>query len=271
MRILFVLLLSALSLHLSAQRDTTKLRLGETRFLIIPPKPDLNPNPSKPYKWNNLVWMGVDVGLTGFMSQPDYKPQPQGDYTFMKLNIARSWRVGLNIWEAKFRFNKKRTINLLTGMGVDWNNYSFEDKIILRETDDFGPALPGTPGLSHYNPAATNVLRSRLQSTYFNVPFMVNFRTFRTFKNKKQFNFTLGVVGGLRIASNFRHTFIQDGDRIREVRKDDFLLRRFKLDAEIRMRWYVISLYGRVSLLKAFNDAGPTLFPWSAGIHIQPF
>lgn len=254
-----------------AQKDTTKLRLGATRFLIIPPPKEANIHPNKPYKWNNLVWMGFDVGFVGFTSLPGYKAQPQGDYAFMKTNIPRSIRIGFNLWEGKFRLNKKRTVNILTGMGFDWYHYSFEDKIILRETDDLGPINPGDPGLTNVNNGNIEVLRSRLQVTNFNIPLMLNFRTLRTFKHKKQFNFTLGVVGGVRIGSNFRHSFTQDGDRLREVRKDDFLLRRFKLDAEVRVRWYVISLFGRVSLIEAFNNQGPTLYPWSAGIHIQPF
>lgn len=268
--ILTILILLS-STILFAQKDTTKLRLGETRILVIPPTKDYNLDPSKPYKWNNLVWMGFDVGFSGFVSMPGFKAQPQGDYAFMKTNIPRSIRIGLNVWEAKFRLNKKRTVNILTGMGVDWNHYSFEDKIILRETDDIGPINPGDPVLTNIHNGSFPVLRSRLQATYFNIPLMFNFRTRRTFENKKQFNFTMGIVGGVRIGSNFRHSFTQDGDRLKEIRKDDFLLRRFKVDAEVRVRWYVISLYGRVSLTQAFRAGGPELYPWSAGIHIQPF
>lgn len=268
---LFLAILFLQSTISFSQRDTTKLRLGGTRFLIIPPSKDVNPSPKQLYKWNNLVWMGVDIGLTGFTSLPGYKAQPQGDYSFMKTNIPRSIRIGLNVWEAKFRLNKKRTANVLVGMGFDWNDYSFEDKIILRETDDIGPISPGQAGLTNINTGNVEVLRSRLQTTYFNIPLMLNFRTRRTYEHKKQFNITLGVVGGLRIASNFRHSFTQDGDRVKDIRKDDFLLRRFKLDAEVRFRWYVISAFGRVALTESFNNQGPTLFPWSAGIHIQPF
>ena len=262
--------LSLLYTSVSAQKDTIKLRVGETRFLILNPGRPANPDPKQPYRWNNLVWVGIDVGLCGWVSMPGFKPQPQGAYDFMETTIPRSWRVGLNVWEAKFRLNRKRTVNIMTGMGIDWYNYSFERKIILRETDDLGPINPGDPIFTDVNTGTKNILRSRLQASYVTLPLMLNFRTRRTWEHKKQVNITIGAVGSVRIGSNARHVYTQDGDRIRELRRDDFLLRRFRVDAELRVRWYIISAFGRVGLTESFRK-GPGLYPWTAGLHLQIF
>lgn len=267
---LLVLCLMGSMGNLSAQRDTIKLRVGETRFLILNPARPASPDPNAPYRWNNLVWIGIDVGLCSWISMPGGHAQPQGAYDFMETSIPRSWRIGLNVWEAKFRLNRKRTVNIMTGMGIDWYNYSFERKIILRETDDLGPLNPGDPILTDVNTGTKNILRSRLQASYVTLPLMFNFRTRRTWEHKKQVNVTFGAVGSVRIGSNARHVYTQDGDRIRELRRDDFLLRRFRVDAELRVRWYIISVYGRVGLTESFRN-GPSLFPWTAGLHLQAF
>lgn len=239
--------------------DTTKLRFGKSKVWIM------NEDELKSeHSWfkNNLVWMGIDVGINGWAT-PGFKAQTEGDYAFMKLDYARSWMVRWNMWEAKFPMNKAKTATFLTGMGIEWNNFSFDNKIILRESNDFQGTFPTT--LIDAKDSGQNVLRSRLQATYLSIPLMLNFRTIKKPK-KGQFNFTAGVIGSVRIASNTRHTTADEGRTVVEIRKDDFNLAPWRATAMVRMRYSFVNLFGSYTFTPLFKSGGPLLYPWTVGV-----
>ncbi len=239
--------------------DTTKLRFGKSKVWIMNEE---EKNFENMWFKNNLVWMGIDVGINGWAT-PGFKAQTEGDYAFMKLDYARSWMVRWNAWEAKFALNKAKTATILTGMGFEWNNFSFDNKIILRESNDFPGTFPTT--LIDVKDSSQNVMRSRLQAAYFSIPLMLNFRTIKKPK-KGQFNFTAGVIGSVRIAANPRHTTVDEGRNVVEIRKDDFNLAPWRATAMVRMRYSFVNLFGSYTFTPLFKSGGPLLYPWTVGV-----
>ncbi len=229
---------------------------------------DKNRNP-RPY--NNLVWTGFETGINGLMT-PGFNPQPQGVYSFMELDYDRSWKFAWNVFEVKLPMNKKKTANLLTGAGFEWNNYSFRHKIALRElnTDLIDP-VPGAALLVDASDTNVTYKRSRLQTSWFSIPLMVNFRTVRKTARTPQFNLTFGVLGSVRMDANQREVFLEEDDRTVNIRRDDFNLNRFRATAMVRMRFAHVSLFGSYTFTPMFRNGVQLMYPWSAGIAVHPY
>eukprot|EP01034_Spumella_vulgaris_P041564 gene41564-51484_t len=249
------------------QNDTTKLRLGHKKMWIF--NDGIKPGQGGRLP-NNLVWMGLDVGINGWAA-PGGKAQIQGDYSFMELDYGRSWKFAWNLFEVRAPLNKKKTATFVTGAGFEWNNYSFKQKIALREANDYGAV--GANDYVFVNAADPSVTykRTRLQNSWFNIPLLFNFRTIRTPEHKQQFNFTFGVVGGVRMGASQREVFIDEGNRAREIRRDDFMLERFRATATVRVRYSYLSLFGTYTFTPMFKTGAPLVYPWSAGIAFHPF
>lgn len=229
---------------------------------------DKNRNP-RPY--NNLVWTGFETGINGLMT-PGFNSQPRGVYSFMELDYDRSWKFAWNVFEVKLPMNKKKTANLLTGAGFEWNNYSFKHKIALRELNtDLIDLVPGAALFVDASDTNLTYKRSRLQTSWFSIPLMVNFRTVRKTARTPQFNFTCGVLGSVRMDANQREVFLEGGNRTTNVRRDDFNLNRFRATAMVRMRFAHVSLFGSYTFTPMFRNGVQLMYPWSAGLAIHPF
>jgi hypothetical protein len=215
---------------------------------------------------NDLVWMGFDTGINGWVT-PGGLPQAGGVYSFMKLNYPASWLFRWNVWEAKFPITKSKKVTIVTGMGFEWNNYSFENKIILRENPAYQTDNT-LPALIDRKDSTQNVLKSRLQTAYFNIPLMLNFRTPKKKAKSAQLNITTGVVGSVLMDANERHVIAEIGQRIREIRHDDFHLNRFRATAILKIRYSVLNLYATYTFTPLFKN-GPVVYPWTAGITIS--
>jgi hypothetical protein len=248
---------------LPAGKDTTRLRLGDSNILIFGDK-------KKNWKdrariKNDFVWMGFDTGINGWVTAGG-APQAGGAYSFMKLNYPASWLFRWNVWEAKIPITKNKKITIVTGMGFEWNNYSFENKIILRENPLY-QLDKSQPALVDIKDSTQNVLKSRLQTGYFSMPLMINFRTAKVKGKSPQLNITTGVIGSVLMDANERHVMAENGQRVREIRHDNFHLNKFRATAILKIRYSFLNLFGTYTFTPLFKD-GPVVYPWTAGITI---
>lgn len=216
----------------------------------------------------DLVWMGVDLGVNGYVDK-DFNFQPQGPYDFMELNYGRNANVRLNFFE--WRFNLAKNIfNLVTGMGFEWYHYSFDRNIRLHEAIDFpGQTFP-TPiiGVQDTN---HSISRSRLVVQSFCIPILFNLRSRKTDRHKQQFNFSFGVVGSVRIGSNNRVTYSEEGSNVREKTYDDFNLSMFAATAMVRIKYSFFSMYVSYTFTPMFQNDDPGLRPISLGVTLLSF
>ena len=217
-------------------------------------------------KWHqSLVWMGIDLGVDGLIDHSNgFDFQPQGDYNFMEMNYARNTHVRINFFE--WRFNLvKNVFNIVTGMGFDFHHYAFAQKIKFDEANDYpgqGYTTPvvGLPDTIH------SINRSRLAVQYFNIPLFLNLRTKKTAKHKQQFNFTFGVVGGIKTGSSSRIIYSENGRDVEEEKKDDFFLETFTATAMVRIKYSFFSIYASYQFTPMFRGQNPNLYPFSIGV-----
>lgn len=214
--------------------------------------------------WNDLIWMGVDLGFNGFLDKGG-SFQPTGPYEFMELDYGRSANVRLNILEFKINLNKKKTINLVPGLGFEWNHYSFFNKIILKERGELNDPTLETSLVGVSDPDK-DIVRSRLVAKYINIPLFLNFATAKNGLKKKQFNFSLGVMANFLIGQNHRITY-QDGDqRVREKYYRKYDLGDVNAVVMARIRYWFLNFYVSYTATDLFRGPdSPFLKGWSAG------
>lgn len=256
----------AQNLEIGTKSDTTKMKMGNRKVWIFKDKNKI----SSKYP-SSLVWTGFDFGINGWAT-PRGKAQIDGSYSFMELDYGRSWNFAWNVFEGKVPLNKAKTVTFLTGAGFEWNSYSFKQKIALREADDYGPVGPNDYRFVNAADPSVTYKRSRLQVSWFNIPVMFNFRTIRSENHKNQFNFSIGAVGGVRMGASQREVFLDNGNRAKNIRKDDFMLERFRATAMVRMKYsHWLSLFGSYTFTPLFDNGAPLVYPWSVGISINPY
>ena len=165
----------------------------------------------------------------------------------------RSWVFNFNIADVGIAFDRRHIAGLYTGIGLGWNNYSFNKpiKVVKGDTD------------LEYEPLdAATWRRSKLGVLYVQAPLMIEVRPTR------RLFIAAGVTGGLRIDGWTKVKF-QNGDKVKE--HSDYYLNRFKLDASLRIGkndgW---GFFANYNLLPTFDEAhAPTCHTTSFGFSLN--
>ena len=176
------------------------------------------------------------------------------EYKYLDLHYEKSVNVDINFFEQNINLIK-RHLGLVTGLGLTFNNYRFDNNVVL---------VPDSSKIfGYYDNSKESYKKSKLLVTYLTLPLLLEYQTNNN-SNINSFHFTAGVIGGVRIGSHTKNMY--DGDK-KTKNRDDFYLNPFKVDATARIGWGVLNLYGNYSLTTLFkNDKGPELYPYSIGI-----
>jgi hypothetical protein len=201
----------------------------------------------------NGHWAGLGLGINGYLTS-DGKLDMPAEYKYLDLHYEKSVNVDINFFEQNINLIK-RHFGLVTGLGLTFNNYRFDNNVIL---------VPDSSKIfGYYDNSKESYKKSKLLVTYLTLPLLFEYQTNNN-SDINSFHFTAGVIGGIRIGSHTKNMY--DGDK-KTKNRDDFYLNPFKLDATARIGWGVLNLYGNYSLTTLFkNDKGPELYPYSIGI-----
>ncbi len=203
----------------------------------------------------NPQWMGLEVGLNSYVNS-DFKFNLADGREYLEPVPGRSVSLGLNIFEIGVPL-VKRHLTLVTGLGFEFNNYFYKNNYIL---------LADTSTLTAQQLPGADYDKNKLTVSWVRVPLLLQFDTKR-YKNEATFHVSLGVIGALRMCSNTKQVWEIDDTRYRAITHDDFNLSPFKADATFRIGYGYLNLFVNYSLNSMFRkDAGPQLFPVSAGI-----
>jgi len=198
----------------------------------------------------NGHWEGIEFGFNGF-DKPNYSMYP-GDKDFMSLNQGKSMELDLNFYELNISLAKSY-VGLISGMGLSFNNYRFENPYTLEKGQNM--TLP-----VQLNP--DNLSKTKLAVTYLNVPLLLEFQI-PVNQNEGRLFVNAGLIGGVKIGS---HTKVKYGDT-KEKDRSGFNLNSFKYSATARIGYKDISLFANYSLTPLFQSGkGPELTPFTIGI-----
>ncbi len=232
--------------------DSTEVSLGNHN-LVVDDRGNVKWRRSRIQKFNGH-WGGIDIGINGYVDQNQSLSVPE-EYNFLDLKYEKSIDFNLNIYEQNINLANNK-FGLITGIGLRWNNYRFDDNVAL---------IADSSSIYGYRDHTQNWLKSKLVVNYLKVPLLFEYQTNR-FSRSNSFHITAGMVLGWRYATHTKRLY-KDGGRQKPKKWDSYHLNPFRYDATVRLGWGIINLYATYSLNTLFKDGrGPELYPFAMGI-----
>ena len=242
------------------KRDSTTLRIGKRQYEIISKNRDSNDTLKKRTSNDFHHWNGFLMGVNGWLSNGSFD-MPKGQ-EYMDLNYGKSLNFQLNPCEKNFHLYKNY-INLVVGLGFEWNQYEFSNKTKLTADNSYTSGTIDTSGLFTYK-------KNRLRTIFANVPVLLEFNTSKN--HRKSFHIAFGAVVGYKLGSRTRQILEQNHTDITLIRKDDYNINPFRVNAHASIGYHNFTVFADYSLTPLFrNNKGPQLYPFTVGINIVTF
>jgi hypothetical protein len=215
-------------------------------------------NRDKPANISTNWWI-LDLGFSNYTDNSNYAEALATNFTRELMNEdqlkARAGKSrSVNIWFFMQRINMiKHVVNLKYGLGLELNNYHFDDEKIHFQKN---------PTQLFLDPAFTTVKKNKLAADYLTVPVMLNFNF--TPKKRKNYGVSAGISAGYLYSARQKTKEDGDVDKI----KSDFDLRKWKLSYVGEVSLGPIKLYGSYAF-KSMFEKGLDLTPYNVGFRFS--
>jgi hypothetical protein len=202
-------------------------------------------------------WAGFGIGLNSFMNSSD-RFVAEADAPFLVLDYAKSLNFQFNVWEKRIPIYKEY-VGVTTGLGFQWNRYGLEKNVDVLANADSIYAL---------NNSTVNYSKNVLRSTYVQIPLLIEFNSNKD--KSKNWHLSLGVIGGVRIASSWKTKWEVDGKPLKAKTKDDFNFNSLSANAYAQIGYGNVGIFVQYGLTNVFRaDKGPELSPVSGGLMLN--
>jgi hypothetical protein len=204
-------------------------------------------------------WWIVDLGFSNFNDNTNYSSAAAQQFapgsSKDEFNLRTGKSVNVNLWMFMQRLNLvKHFINLKYGLGVELNNYRFENETIR---------LQKNPTLITMDPSLKDVKKNKLAADYVTVPLLLNFNF--TPGREKGFGFSGGVSGGYLYSA--RQKFKMGNDD-KTKNHGNFDLEKWKLSYIGELNLGPVKLYGSYAM-KNMWEKGLDQTPYNIGIRLS--
>lgn len=204
-------------------------------------------------------WWIVDIGFANLHDESDYGAAiSQGfvtpDIDKDQLDLRTGKSVNVNVWFFMQRLNViKRVVNLKYGLGLELNNYHFDNETVR---------LTKNPTTISLDPTLADVKKNKLAADYITIPMMLNFNF--TPNHKKGFGFSAGVSAGYLYSARQK---IKDNNDKTKLR-DNFDLNKWKLSYIGELNLGPVKLYGSYAMDNMW-EKGLDMTPYNVGIRLS--
>jgi hypothetical protein len=204
-------------------------------------------------------WFIFDLGFANFTDNTNYPAAAASGFIANDVKAdqfdLRTWKSNnVNIWFFMQRLNViKHVVNLKYGMGLELNNYRFEDERLHFQKN---------PTHIYIDQDWSNVDKNKFAADYITVPLMVNFNF--TPGRENGFGLSAGVSGGFLYSS--RQKIKVDGDK--NKLHDDFDLEQWKFSYVGELNLGPVKLYGSYAM-KNMWQKGLDQKPYNVGIRFS--
>ncbi|MFH2140943.1 MAG: outer membrane beta-barrel protein [Bacteroidota bacterium] len=259
----FILATSAIAQEeKETKNDTTKIKLGNTTVLFIgPDSKDVElvaENEDDKEKFDGH-WAGIDIGLNTYLND-NYTSVLNYDDRYLELNTGKSWGVGVNLLEKSIAFCSNK-FGLVTGLGFTFNNYRFNQNVVLMPDS---AKLYAVDGLVDFE-------KNKLVVTYLTVPLIFEYQI-STGKKDRRIHISAGGIGGLKIGSHTKYVYKSGDQRHKDKINEDFHLSPFTYGATLRIGYRGLNLFANYNISTLFeNNEGPELYPLTIGLSVVNF
>lgn len=209
-------------------------------------------------------WAGYELGINNFADINGHMAGSLPAAGFLDLNTGKSWNSNVNFMQYSLPMGSR--VGWVTGMGVAWNNYTFDKNNVIGKdavTDRIIPVYP---------PAGSINTKAKMNTTYLTVPLLFEMQ----FTEKKKAFISLGVIGELKLHSNTIQKYHNGSDRERIKTKDDFNLTPLRASGTVRVGYRFIRIFANVGLVPLFRENlgpvnAPDLYPFTVGLILTNF
>lgn len=230
---------------------------GSTDEVIIDTVED-DTNYSSNYKKHSTVhhWVGFRMGVDGYLSDGGLSMPTSDEY--LELDYARSIGWSLNFLEKDFHL-VGNYIELVTGLGLNMTNYTFESEFAtIQNTNPLTAEVDSSRVLD----------RNRLKVYHLTAPLMLGFATNED--QSKAIRFAFGGQVSWRIGSRLKQKYSQNGETVKPKVKSDYNLNPFLFHAIASVGYGPLNVYANYGLNTVFeDDKAPELYPFNAGIQLM--
>ncbi len=218
-------------------------------------------NSKKRYRYNdrrfNGHFTGIELGFANYVSADGTTNLPD-DASYLTLNDAQSFSLGLNFLQWSIGLQRRGNIGLVSGLGIEHTRYRIAGPYIITKDEN---------GNTTYNTSDRNIKTNQLTTTYINAPLLLEMQI--PTSHYRPFYISGGVIGGFRINSFSRVKYNDNEGPGKEKKTSDFNIRDWRYGVMVRMGYRAINLFGTYYLSSMFEDnKGPEIYPVSVGISI---
>ncbi len=243
--------------------DTTKINLGGGTQLILVSNDDeidikFNENSDstkvKQDDNNFTFWSGLDLGFTGV------RLGDGADNEWFDIREQNSSAFSINVVEKKIKFLRNH-LGLTTGLGVTYQDYSFNDTLNIVNVNDTVMGVSSN---------GIEFSKNKLKTGYIKFPVLLEVNTSK--KKSNNVHIAAGLIGGWNFRSTLKQQFDTDGDKTRQKTKGDFNVNPLSLEATVRAGYGNFNLFATASLTRLFeNGKGPEVYPFTVGVTLVNF
>ncbi|MBQ6307999.1 MAG: DUF2807 domain-containing protein [Bacteroidales bacterium] len=203
-------------------------------------------------------WNGFEAGLNMLIDPTmTYVYSNPNGTTGLEIRPLRSWYFGFNIADVGIAFNRRHTAGLFTGVGIGWNNFSWNNNVKVGYD-------PETDGYSVVPIESDEVVKnSKYGALFLQAPLMFEVRPTR------HMYIDAGVTGGLRIAQWNRVKYENGNSDKQFYGGIGSGVRLFKLDASFRVGGENIGFFANYALLPIFEMSNAKVHPINFGFSIN--
>jgi hypothetical protein len=202
-------------------------------------------------EWFKGHWAGLEFGFNNYVTSQTTLDLPS-DINYMSLNSGISNNFNLNFGQLSFGFN--RHIGIVTGLGINWNNYKFDGNYNIQKLPD------GT--IDSVSPEA-KLEKSKLATVYMTLPVMLEFQIP---VDHHHLNVAAGFIGAIKLGSHTRMVY-ENGGEIK--RYSDYSLNLLRYGATARIGYQNFQIYGTYYATPLFQagkgPGGYDLYPFEIG------
>jgi len=210
-------------------------------------------------KPSNLTtnWWIFDLGFSNYNDESNYANAALTGFVAPGINeddlqLKGGKSRNVNVWFFMQKLNiAKHVVNLKYGLGLELNNYSFDNTKL---------AFAKNPTV--ISEGATDFKKVKLAADYLTVPIMLNFNF--TPNRKKGFGISGGISAGYLYSSRYKAK--EDGD-VTKV-KNNFDLESFKLSYIGELSLGPVRLYGSYAM-KNMWEKGLDMTPYTFGFRFS--
>ena len=197
-------------------------------------------------------WSAFEAGINNYLTSDNSLTLPES-IDYMNLHSSKSLNFNINFSQMSLGFT--RHFGIVTGLGINWNNYRFDGNNNIQK---------GEGGIIEILDPGVLLKKSKLSTAYLNLPFLLEIQIPADYHT---LNLAFGPVGAIKLYSSSKMIF-EDGDKI--TSDGDFSLNLLRYGVTARFGFENFHVYGTYYLTPLFKPGkspdGVELFPFELGL-----